>query len=188
VTRDELEHIIRAACDVAGDEEVYILGSQAILGRFPDAPALLRRSVEADVAPRTKPARWEAIDGSLGEMSRFHMSYNVYAHGIEIATAKLPGGWKKRVVRVRSEATRGNTGWCLEPHDLAASKLAAGRDKDKDFVRVLLTEQLIDAKVLMARIQTLDVPAVQSRRMIDWVLLTVTPPKGRRSKPNRRRR
>lgn len=177
MTRDELEHVIRAACDVAGDDEVYILGSQAILGWFPEAPAPLRQSVEADVAPRTKVDQWEAIDGSLGELSPFHTSYGVYAHGIEITTAKLPAGWQKRVVRVRSEATRGNSGLCLEPHDLAASKLVAFREKDTDFVRVLLTERLIDAKVLIARIQTLDVPAEQSKRMIDWVLLTVAPPK-----------
>ena len=176
MTREELEHVIRAACDVAGDDEVYILGSQAILGRFPDAPAFLRQSVEADVAPRTKPDQWEAIDGSLGELSPFHNSFKVYAHGIEIGTAKLPTGWKRRVVRVRSDATRGYAGLCLEPHDLAASKLAAFRDKDRDFVRVLLTEGMVNAKVLVSRIRTLDVPAEQRRRMVDWVLLTASPP------------
>ena len=32
MTRAELEHAIRAACDVSGDDEVYVFGSQAILG------------------------------------------------------------------------------------------------------------------------------------------------------------
>jgi len=31
VTRDELEHAIRAACDVADDTAVYVFGSKAIL-------------------------------------------------------------------------------------------------------------------------------------------------------------
>jgi hypothetical protein len=51
VTRAELEHAIRAACDVAQDDEVYVFGSQAILGQFPDAPLALRQSAEADIAP-----------------------------------------------------------------------------------------------------------------------------------------
>jgi len=44
MTRDELEHAIRAACEVAGDAEVWVFGSQAILGQFPDASPALRRA------------------------------------------------------------------------------------------------------------------------------------------------
>lgn len=32
--RQELAHILRAACDVAGDPDVLIIGSQSILGGF----------------------------------------------------------------------------------------------------------------------------------------------------------
>jgi hypothetical protein len=31
MTRDQLEHAIRAACDVSDDTKVYVFGSQAIL-------------------------------------------------------------------------------------------------------------------------------------------------------------
>ena len=34
MTRDQLEHAIRAACDVAHDTELIVFGSQAILGTF----------------------------------------------------------------------------------------------------------------------------------------------------------
>jgi hypothetical protein len=37
MTREQLEHAIRAACDVTGDNEVYVFGSQAILGQYPEA-------------------------------------------------------------------------------------------------------------------------------------------------------
>lgn len=33
MTRDQLEHAIRAACAVANDTELIVFGSQAILGR-----------------------------------------------------------------------------------------------------------------------------------------------------------
>jgi hypothetical protein len=44
MTRLELEHAIRASCDVSGDDEVYVFGSQAILGQYPEAPESLRQS------------------------------------------------------------------------------------------------------------------------------------------------
>lgn len=40
-------------------------------------------------------------------------------------------------------------------HDLAASKLIAFRDKDKDFVRTLLVEKLIDPSKLRRRLDQL---------------------------------
>ncbi|HXV06325.1 MAG TPA: hypothetical protein VFP23_10525 [Solirubrobacterales bacterium] len=47
--REELEHVIRATTEVSGDAELVIVGSQAILGQFPDAPESLLVSREADV-------------------------------------------------------------------------------------------------------------------------------------------
>ena len=49
MTRQELEHIIRAAADVTNQEELIIIGSQAILGQYPNAPEELLISMEADV-------------------------------------------------------------------------------------------------------------------------------------------
>jgi hypothetical protein len=37
--RSELEHLIRAAGSIANDSEIVVIGSQAILGQFPDAPS-----------------------------------------------------------------------------------------------------------------------------------------------------
>ena len=67
MTRDQLEHAIRAACDVAKDTELLIFGSQAILGEHPTAPPDLRTSIEVDVQPVNNPAAVDAIDGNLGE-------------------------------------------------------------------------------------------------------------------------
>ena len=173
MTRDELEHAIRAACDVAGDDAVYVFGSQAILGQFPDAPADLRQSVEVDVCPRTRVDRVDEIDGAIGELSRFHQAFGFYVHGLSLEAAKLPAGWKKRVIPVRDDVgTRGKTGLCVEAHDLAASKLAAFREKDRDFVRVLLKERLIKERVLRARIRSLRLPAEETERRVKWVKLT----------------
>jgi len=52
MTRAQLEHVIRAAGTIADVGDVVVIGSQALLGEFPDAPAELRASNEADVFPR----------------------------------------------------------------------------------------------------------------------------------------
>ena len=72
MTRDQLEHAIRAACDVAEDTEVWVFGSQAILGEFPDAPEALRASIEVDMQPKNRPEKADLVDGALGEMSQFY--------------------------------------------------------------------------------------------------------------------
>jgi hypothetical protein len=50
--RSDLEHILRASKGVTGEAEFIVIGSQAIPGRFPDAPRVLRQSMEADLHPR----------------------------------------------------------------------------------------------------------------------------------------
>ncbi len=161
--RSELEHAIRAACDVSAEPELVIIGSQAILGQFPRAPAELTRSVEVDVYPRRNPERSEIIDAVLGDRSLFHDTHGFFVHGIGPETATLPEGWRERLVSVRNENTRGCTGWCLEVHDLAASKLAAGREKDLEYVAALFRHAMIRGEVLAERVAAL--PVSEERRM-----------------------
>ena len=155
MTRAELEHAIRAACDVSGEDQVYVFGSQAILGQYPDAPETLRQSVEADIAPVTAIDMVDVIDAQLGELSPFHDAFGFYVHGVSIEAAVLPEGWQKRAIAVRNDNTRNNTGWCVEAHDLAVSKLVAFRDKDTSFVRVLIVEKLIKPSELLLRLRQL---------------------------------
>ena len=55
----------------------------------------------------------------------------------------MPAGWEDRLVKLTNENTGGAIGWCLEPHDLAFSKLAARREKDLAFVAALLRHHLV---------------------------------------------
>jgi hypothetical protein len=152
MTRAALEHVLRAASAVSNEKDIVVIGSQAILGQFPEAPADLLSSIEVDVYPRDAPDKSDVIDGALGELSAFHEAFGYYAHGVDHTTAVLPEGWANRLVRVESASTGWAVGWCLEVHDLAVSKLIAGRDKDVEFVAVLIRERMIDARVVEARI------------------------------------
>ncbi len=156
MTRRELEHLIRVAADITQDDDIVVIGSQALLAQFPDAPATLRISVEADMYPRNHPDRADLIDGSVGEGSPFHAMYGYYAQTVGEETAVLPRGWQGRLVPIRNDNTRGATGWCLEVHDLAISKAVAGREKDLDFLRQVLGHRLVDEATLRARLGDTD--------------------------------
>jgi hypothetical protein len=173
LTREQLEHAIRAACDVSGDTEIWIFGSQAILGEFPNAHESLRSSIEVDVQPKNNPDKSDEIDSSLGELSLFHKTHGFYVHGISLESVKLPKNWENRVIEVNDEVTTGgNSGLCIEVHDLAASKLVAFREKDKEFVRVLLIEEMIDINVLLARINELSIEEELQQRLRTWLIKT----------------
>lgn len=152
MTREQLEHLIRACATIADDDELVIIGSQSILGQFPDAPAELLVSDEADVYPRNHPDRAELIDGSIGELSPFHETFGYYAQGVGVQTATLPDGWQDRLIPVRTKGTRGATGWCLEIHDLVISKYAANRPKDRAFVRAAVRHGLVERELLDERL------------------------------------
>lgn len=170
----QLEHAIRAACDVSKDTELLIFGSQAILGSHPNAPEGLRASIEVDLQPKNLPEMTDYIAGALGEDSLFHSTHGFWVDGVLIDVAKLPAGWEGRTIAVSHPiGTRGNVGHCLEAHDLAASKLAANRDKDREFVTLLLAEGLVDAQVLLERIATLPVSEEVREHRVRWVRITV---------------
>ena len=152
MNRSQLEHIIRAAAANADTLDIVVIGSQAVLGSFPDAPVELLGSMEVDVFPRERPADSILIDGAIGEKSVFHPTFGYYAHGVGEDTATLPRDWKKRLTPLVNENTRGTTGWCLEVHDLAVSKLAAGRQKDLEYVAALLRHGLVRRDIIRERI------------------------------------
>jgi hypothetical protein len=155
--RSDLEHLIRAAGTIGHDSEIVVIGSQAILGQFPDAPESLLMSAEADVFPLNRPEQSTLIDGAIGEGSRFHQEFGYYAQGVDERTAMLPRGWRDRLVVISNENTGGVVGLCLEVNDLAISKYVAGRPKDLEFTKELAKHSLTSLEILMARVEDTDV-------------------------------
>lgn len=157
--RHQLEHIIRAAAGITGADQFVVIGSQALLGQFPLAPAELLVSIEADVFSLRAAADSDLVDGSIGEGSPFHQTFGYYAHGVGADTAILPAGWRERLIPLHNENTGQGTGLCLEVHDLAVSKLVAGRDKDVAFVAGLLKHGLAKSEIITQRLQATPLPA-----------------------------
>ena len=43
MTRDQFEHVVRASAAITGSDEFVLVGSQAVLGQFPEAQLDLRQ-------------------------------------------------------------------------------------------------------------------------------------------------
>ncbi|MDX2266838.1 MAG: DUF6036 family nucleotidyltransferase [Bryobacter sp.] len=157
MTRQALEHIIRASATIADDRDIVVIGSQAVLGNLEHAPELCLISREADVYPRNFPERSDVIDGAIGDGSPFEKSFGYFAHGVGPETAILPAGWEERLVRLENENTLPGRGWCLELHDLALAKYAAGRDKDLDFNRALASGGWLEREILDSRLEQMPI-------------------------------
>jgi len=150
--RRQLEHILRASAAITGADQFVIVGSQSILGQFPHVPDELLVSIEADIFTLRDPHDADLIEGSIGEASSFHQTFGYYAHGVGEETAVLPAGWKERLIPFSTPSTGGATGLCLEVHDLAVSKLVAGREKDLRYIRDLLRHGLLQTEIMRQRL------------------------------------
>jgi hypothetical protein len=156
MNRIQLEHIIRAASKISDDNEIVVIGSQAIHAQDVKLPPIAFQSAEADVYPRHHPERADDIDAAIGELSTFHATHGYYAHGVSPETAILAVGWEKRLVRISNPNTEGATGLCLGVHDLVLSKYAAGRERDREFNLAIIRAGLVSRKMLAALL--LDLP------------------------------
>ncbi len=163
--RDQLEHAIRAACQIIQHPEVIVVGSQAILGTYDESqlPAAATMSIEVDILPiadsNEETARLaDMIEGVAGEFSTFEELHGFSIDGVDLDTAVLPDGWRDRLVKVQNANTAAATGeprftgWCLDKEDLCVAKLCAFREKDRSFVAALLDARLVDGDDVMRRL------------------------------------
>jgi|HigsolmetaAR202D_1030399.scaffolds.fasta_scaffold11857_3 hypothetical protein len=161
MNRSELEHVLGAAANAVGEHAFVVIGSQAILGSFPDAPEELLRSMEVDLYPKENPELAIEIDGTLGDGSRFHEAFGYYAHGVGPETAKAPRGWEERLIESeippRPGLKRAIAAYFLEPHDLVLAKCVAGRDRDWEFAKDAIAAGVVDAETLLSRVDLLPV-------------------------------
>lgn len=172
MNRAQFDHVVRAAGAILGENEILVIGSQAIHAStdrlFPEA----ERSIEVDVVPLgdRDGRRADLIDGSIGELSLFQETFGYYAQGVSLDTAVLPDGWRDRVIRYESPATNGVVALCLEPHDLWVAKAIAGRAKDRAFCDAMRCRGLVASACLHERLASLrDVDEAIVHRAASWI-------------------
>jgi hypothetical protein len=99
--RDQLEHAIRAACQIIERPEVIVVGSQAILGTFreDELPRQATMSGEIDILPIADSNEEtmqlsDRIEGVAGELSPFEQLHGFSIDGVDLQTSALPEGWR----------------------------------------------------------------------------------------------
>jgi hypothetical protein len=179
-TKEDIERAVRALAHEFKTDTVFVIGSQAILMSWPEAPEAMRGTPEVDAYPEN--ARiWEIeearksdgppleasehIHGLFGEGSLFHSTHGFYIDGVDEGTARLPRGWHARaMVRQFDVYGRKVKAVAPSPEDLIVSKLARLDDKDKHFVEAYHRARPLDLRLIEERIAETDLePAVAAR-------------------------
>lgn len=161
----QVEHVLRAASRICDDKEFVIIGSQSLHGKYPDLADDMMMSFEVDLIAKNRPGNTEFLN-TIGMDSQFHEEFGYYADPVDEKTAVLPRKWKERLVHLKLDGADADfKAYCLEPHDLVVAKLAAGRDKDKIFIRELLRHDLVRRDIIIRRLEQTPVSPVQLAAM-----------------------
>lgn len=162
---DELAHVLRASSAISNETSFVLVGSQAVLLLLEQPPADLLVSTEIDLYPALHPEKADLIDGAIGANSTFHDTFGYHVDGVSPETASLPNDWMNRAVFTYFGEV---TAICPDLHDLVVSKCAAGRDKDADFVRILLANGSVSLTTLLERIAMLDPAKHNLQHIAQW--------------------
>lgn len=151
--KSDLFELIAAIRSLAPDELPIIVGSQAVylVTNFP--PEIVRASIECDflLTGGKKQTRVE-INKKLGVFSQFQIEHGFYADALGLGTVVLPTGWHERLQSLEDE--NGNIiAKAAEIHDIAVSKLIAGREKDFAFLKELFSHGYVSIESFFERVK-----------------------------------
>jgi hypothetical protein len=183
-TEEDLLRTVRALAREFDTDTVFIIGSQAIMMSFPDAPPEMRGTPEIDAYPgnarvwevaqaekgEMSPEASEHIHGLFGEGSTFHHTHGFYIDGVDEGTARLPKGWNERAIVKRLLVDdRMVKAVAPAPEDVIVSKLARFDDKDKDFVRAYHRTLPLDLRLIEQRIRETDLEPARAEQAIAFI-------------------
>jgi hypothetical protein len=187
-TADDLQRVVSTLAREFNTDTVFIVGSQAILMLWPEAPTQLRGSGEIDAYP-SNAREWEKsqskpeddftfeasehIEARFGYGSDFHKANGFFIDGVDETTAKLPKGWDTRAVVCLFDVDgRKVKAIAPAPEDLIVSKLARLELRDKEFVEIYHRERPLDLNLIVQRIKDTDLEpeiAEQAVSFIKWL-------------------
>jgi hypothetical protein len=156
--RTQLAELLGALERITGTRDVIVIGSQCVHAVTGDPPGEVLMSVECDVLVDEGELS-EQIDRELGPTSEFQAEHGVYVDTVPATFPFLPDGWQERAVPLADGPSPVR---CLELHDLALSKLAAGRLKDNEMVAALVDRKLVELATLRARVTAVADPHLRA--------------------------
>jgi hypothetical protein len=86
--KQQVDHVLRAAGEITGENQFIIIGSQSLHGRYPDLAHEILLSAEVDLIAKNDPKKTQALN-FIGVYSRFHETHGYYADRVDESTATL---------------------------------------------------------------------------------------------------
>ncbi len=160
MTREDGERALLEFAGFMKEPTVYVVGSQAIYGSFPDLDlgiVLASKDIDVFTVPYYE-SWWLPVVERFASDSDFDLERGYYVDMVKPDLPRLPNGWKERAIRRIIGAIDidgrevGVVAVFPEAHDLAASKIAIGRAQDLDFLAGLIERRLLDQRVLEGRL------------------------------------
>ncbi len=154
--KSDLFELIREINEISSEEKPIIVGSQAVHAITEILPEIAQKSIECDfLFASGKSETRIAINKKLGVFSNFQLEHGFYADALGLATVILPTDWQKRLQPLLNE--KGEIiAYCAEIHDIAVSKLIAGREKDFQFLKDAFWLEIISVEEFIARVQLIE--------------------------------
>ena len=164
--RDDLLRAARSVAEHFSTERVIIVGSQAILLTWPDAPVVMKITPEIDIYPENN-REWELrnpgfeaseeISVLFGEMSQFHERFGFYLDGVDENTARMPPDWLDHAETMEIDVYgRTVIVVCLSIEDVIVSKLHRLVEKDMTFIKACAEVRPMDRIRILERFRATD--------------------------------
>ena len=149
--KSDLFELVRQIKAIAPEETPIIVGSQAVHAVTPILPEIVQQSIECDfLFTSGKTETRVEVNKKLGVFSLYQLEHGFYADALGLATVVLPTGWRERLQPLEDE--NGNVvAFCAEIHDVAVSKLIAGREKDFLFLNEAFLREYISIDKFLER-------------------------------------
>ena len=150
-----LRHVVESVRALGQCRKVIVMGSASLLASFPELgeQELLENTYDGDLL--LDPSN-EKIAGyvaeAVGQGSLFKAEHGYHADILQPTIVEsLPPEWETRLVALEGFKNV----FALDPYDLAAVKVVAGREKDLTLVRGLIGLGKISADELRKRLHTM---------------------------------
>ena len=95
MTKQQLDHVLRAAGEITGEKQFIIIGSQSLHGKYPDLPDEILISAEVDLIAKNNPEKGCALIRMIWlSPSTLHVAKKILSSPAHWPRAEW---WKKRI-------------------------------------------------------------------------------------------
>ncbi|MGJ8695666.1 MAG: DUF6036 family nucleotidyltransferase [Verrucomicrobiaceae bacterium] len=153
-------------------ERLIIFGSASLLASFPklgeESGSPIESTFDADIIPFPfEEDLGEMLHEAFGDGRKFHQRFGYHADIIRPKIAEnFPQNWEDRLVPLPGVERV----YCLDPHDMAATKCRVARPKDTRQMEWLIKRKLLDLKIIRDRLREIPLDVtdlVQGHALLD---------------------